>query len=118
MWRSSSWNMLVEIYGKDYSMALYLKPQLEYARGDHQKAVRLLMASSNRTEMGISRIYYNNRGCIYYGLGKYHSSAVIFSKALSSSLPLRKEKPLKPNCNIYLSELEAATEMEAESLSG
>nr|GMD82775.1 CCR4-NOT transcription complex subunit 10 [Ipomoea batatas] len=81
--------------GKDYSMALYLKSQLEYARGNHQKAVRLLMASSNRTEMGISSIYYNNLGCIYYRLGKYHSSAVFFSKALSSSSPLRKEKPLK-----------------------
>ncbi|KAL3532296.1 hypothetical protein ACH5RR_005817 [Cinchona calisaya] len=82
-------------HGKDYTVALYLKSQLEYARGNHSKAIKLLMASSNRTEMGISSIYYNNLGCIYYCLGKYHTSAVFFEKALRNSSALRKEKPLK-----------------------
>ncbi|KAJ8546489.1 hypothetical protein K7X08_032366 [Anisodus acutangulus] len=80
--------------GKDYSMALYLKSQLEYARGNHQKAIKLLIASSDRTEMGISSIYYNNLGCIYYQLGKRHTSALFFSKALSNCSAVRKEKPL------------------------
>nr|XP_016448045.1 PREDICTED: CCR4-NOT transcription complex subunit 10-like [Nicotiana tabacum] len=80
---------------KDHSMALYLKSQLEYARGNHRKAIKLLMASSNRTEMGISSIYYNNLGCIYYRLGKHHTSSVLFAKALSNSSSLRKEQPLK-----------------------
>ncbi|XP_059635153.1 uncharacterized protein LOC132277330 [Cornus florida] len=81
--------------GKDSSMALLLKSQLEYARGNYRKAIKLLMASSNRTELGNSIIYNNNLGCIYYQLGKYHTSTVFFSKALSNSLSLRKEKPLK-----------------------
>ncbi|KAF5945088.1 hypothetical protein HYC85_015316 [Camellia sinensis] len=81
--------------GKDSCMALLLESQLEYARGNYRKAIKLLMASSNRTEMGISSIYNNNLGCIYYRLGKYHTSTIFFSKALSNSSSLRKEKPLK-----------------------
>lgn len=81
--------------GKDHSMALYLKSQLEYTRGNHRKAIKLLMASSNRAETGISSVYYNNLGCIYYRLGKHHTSSVFFAKALSNSSSLRKERPLK-----------------------
>lgn len=80
--------------GKDHSMALYLKSQLEYARGNHRKAIKLLMAS-NGAETGISSVYYNNLGCIYYRLGKHHTSSVFFAKALSYSSSLRKERPLK-----------------------
>ncbi|XP_047947773.1 CCR4-NOT transcription complex subunit 10-like [Salvia hispanica] len=79
--------------GKDYPLALYLKSQLEYARGNHRKAIKLLMASSNSIEMGISSMYYNDLGCIYYRLGKHHTSGVLFSKALSNSSAVRKEKP-------------------------
>ncbi|KAH6779274.1 hypothetical protein C2S52_010511 [Perilla frutescens var. hirtella] len=81
--------------GKDYPLALYLKSQLEYARGNHRKAIKLLMASSNSIEMGISSMYYNDLGCIYYRLGKHHTSGVFFSKALSNSSAARKEKPPK-----------------------
>ncbi|CAN1240772.1 CCR4-NOT transcription complex subunit 10-B [Linum perenne] len=80
--------------GRDSSMALLLKSQLEYARGNHRKAIKLLMASSNRTEMGISNML-NNLGCIYYQLGNHHASSVLFSKALNSCSSLRKDKPLK-----------------------
>ncbi|MBA0610658.1 hypothetical protein Godav_011474 [Gossypium davidsonii] len=81
--------------GRDSSMALFLKAQLEYARGNHRKAIKLLMASSNRTDAAMSSIFNNNLGCIYYQLGKYHTSAVFFSKALSNCSSLQKEKPLK-----------------------
>ncbi|CAN4113050.1 unnamed protein product [Withania somnifera] len=81
--------------GKDHSMALYLKSQLEYAHGNHRKAIKLLMASSSGTETGISSVYYNNLGCIYYRLGKHHTSSVFFAKALSYSSSIRKERPLK-----------------------
>lgn len=81
--------------GKDSSLALFLKSQLEYARGNHRKAIKLLLASSNRTEMGISSMFNNNLGCIYYQLAKYHTSSVFLSKALSNSASLRKDKPLK-----------------------
>ncbi|KAK2644915.1 hypothetical protein Ddye_020110 [Dipteronia dyeriana] len=81
--------------GRDSSMALFLKSQLEYARGNHRKAIKLLLASSNRAEMGISSMFNNNLGCIYYQLGKYHTSSVFFSKALNTSSSLRKDKPLK-----------------------
>ncbi|KAK6151723.1 hypothetical protein DH2020_014358 [Rehmannia glutinosa] len=81
--------------GKDYPLALYLKSQLEYARRNHRKAIKLLMASSNRTETGFSSMYYNNLGCIYYQLGKHHTSGVFFSKALKNCSLVRKEKPPK-----------------------
>ncbi|XP_057768028.1 uncharacterized protein LOC130988249 [Salvia miltiorrhiza] len=81
--------------GKDYPMALYLKSQLEYARRNPRKAIKLLMASSNRTEIGISSMYYNNLGCIYYQMGKHQTSGVFFSKALKNSSLVQKEKPIK-----------------------
>ncbi|XWS72970.1 hypothetical protein CRYUN_Cryun02cG0085600 [Craigia yunnanensis] len=81
--------------GRDSSVALLLKAQLEYARGNHRKAIKLLMASSNRADAAISSMFNNNLGCIYYQLGKYHTSAVFFSKALSNCSSLQKEKPLK-----------------------
>uniref|UniRef100_A0A2P2L4Z7 CCR4-NOT transcription complex subunit 10 n=2 Tax=Rhizophora mucronata TaxID=61149 RepID=A0A2P2L4Z7_RHIMU len=80
--------------GRDSSMALLLKSQLEYARGNYRKAIKLLMASSNRTEVGVSSMF-NNLGCIYLQLGKYHTSSILFSKALTSSSSLRKDKALK-----------------------
>ncbi|KAG6414232.1 hypothetical protein SASPL_126950 [Salvia splendens] len=83
------------IRGKDYPLALYLKSQLEYVCGNHRKAIKLLMASTNSIEMEFSSMYYNDLGCIYYRLGKHHTSGVFFSKALSSSSAARKEKPPK-----------------------
>ncbi|XP_024980153.1 CCR4-NOT transcription complex subunit 10-B isoform X2 [Cynara cardunculus var. scolymus] len=81
--------------GKDYSLALFLKSQLEYARRNHRKAIKLLMASVSQTETGTSALYNNNLGCIYYQLGKYQTSAVFFSKALGNSAQQRKERPRK-----------------------
>ncbi|KAI4344181.1 hypothetical protein L6164_011436 [Bauhinia variegata] len=81
--------------GGDSSMALLLKSQLEYARGNHRKAIKLLMASSNRTDTAFLSIFNNNLGCIYYQLGKYQTSSLFFSKALTNCSSLRKDKPLK-----------------------
>ncbi|KAL4654158.1 hypothetical protein ACB092_01G357900 [Castanea dentata] len=81
--------------GKDSCTALLLKSQIEYARGNHRKAIKLLVASNNRTDMAISSIFNNNLGCIYYQLGKYHTSSIFFSKALTDTSSLRKDKPLK-----------------------
>ncbi|XP_061350726.1 uncharacterized protein LOC133295872 [Gastrolobium bilobum] len=81
--------------GRDSSMALLLKSQLEYARGNHRKAIKLLMASNNRTDTAFSSIFNNNLGCIYYQLGKYQTSSLFFSKALTNCSSLRKDQPLK-----------------------
>ncbi|KAL6496598.1 hypothetical protein OROGR_029856 [Orobanche gracilis] len=81
--------------GKDYPLALYLKSQLEYARRNHHKAIKLLMASNNHMETGFPSMYYNNLGCIYYQLGKHHTAGIFFSKALKSCSLIRKEKPPK-----------------------
>ncbi|XP_044464165.1 CCR4-NOT transcription complex subunit 10-B-like isoform X2 [Mangifera indica] len=81
--------------GRDSSMALFLKSQLEFARGNHRKAIKLLLASSSRTEMAISSMFNNNLGCIYYQFSKCHVSSLFFSKALSNSASLRKDKPPK-----------------------
>ncbi|KAL1813156.1 hypothetical protein DCAR_0625451 [Daucus carota subsp. sativus] len=85
--------MAMNIARGNNSMVLFLKAQLEYARGNHPKAIKLLMASSNRTEIGTSIMFYNNLGCIHFQLGKYQTSALYFSKALSTSSAMRKEKP-------------------------
>ncbi|CAN8232560.1 unnamed protein product [Cochlearia groenlandica] len=80
---------------RDSSMALLLKSQLEYAHGNHRKAIKLLLASGIQKEAGTSTIFNNNLGCIYYQLGKYQTASVLFSKALRSCSSLRKEKPVK-----------------------
>ncbi|TKY54817.1 CCR4-NOT transcription complex subunit 10 [Spatholobus suberectus] len=81
--------------GRDSSMALLLKSQLEYARGNHRKAIKLLMASNSRTDTAFSSIFNNNLGCIYYQLGKYQTSSLFFSKALTNCSYLRKDQSLK-----------------------
>ncbi|GAB4828245.1 hypothetical protein Ancab_035157 [Ancistrocladus abbreviatus] len=79
--------------GRESSRALLLKSQLEYARGNYPKAMKLLAASNNQTEIGSSIIVNNNYGCIYYQQGKYHTSSIFFYKALNNCSALRKEKP-------------------------
>ncbi|XP_010250204.1 PREDICTED: CCR4-NOT transcription complex subunit 10-B-like [Nelumbo nucifera] len=81
--------------GRDSSTALLLKSQLEFARGNHRKAIKLLMTSNNRTESGMPSIFNNNLGCIYHQLKKDHTATIFFSRALKSSSALRSEKPLK-----------------------
>lgn len=81
--------------GADSSTALLLKSNLEYARGNHHKAIKLLMTSSIGTELGMFCMFNNNLGCIYHLLRKHHTSAVFFSKALSICSSVRLEKPLK-----------------------
>ncbi|XP_054821249.1 uncharacterized protein LOC129320092 [Prosopis cineraria] len=81
--------------GGDSSMALLLKSQLEYARGNHRKAIKLLVASGNWVDAAFTSIFDNNLGCIYYQLGKHQTSSFFFSKALTACSSLRKEQPLK-----------------------
>ncbi|KAA8535153.1 hypothetical protein F0562_030156 [Nyssa sinensis] len=52
--------------GKDSSMALLLKSQLEYARGNYRKAIKLLMASSNRTDMVLAARCFHKASLIFY----------------------------------------------------
>uniref|UniRef100_A0A1J3J284 CCR4-NOT transcription complex subunit 10 n=1 Tax=Noccaea caerulescens TaxID=107243 RepID=A0A1J3J284_NOCCA len=80
---------------RDSSMALLLKSQLEYAHGNHRKAIKLLLVSGIQKEARTSGIFNNNLACIYYQLGKYQASSVLFSKALRSCSSLRKENPVK-----------------------
>ncbi|XP_019414260.1 PREDICTED: CCR4-NOT transcription complex subunit 10-like isoform X5 [Lupinus angustifolius] len=82
-------------HGRDLSMALLLKSQLEYARGNHHKAIKLLMASSNSTDAEFSSMFNNNLGCIYFQLGKLQTSSLFFTKALTNISSVRKDQPLK-----------------------
>ncbi|CAN6210200.1 unnamed protein product [Urochloa humidicola] len=81
--------------GRDSSTELLLKSQLEYARGNYRKAVKLLSTPNNRTEPAMQAMFYNNLGCILHQQRSNHTSIWCFSKALKSSLSLRSEKPLK-----------------------
>ncbi|KAG2287339.1 hypothetical protein Bca52824_046943 [Brassica carinata] len=80
---------------RDSSMALLLKSQLEYAHGNHRKAIKLLLVSGIQKELRTSGIFNNNLGCIYYQLGKYQAASVLFSKALRNCSSLRKDNPVK-----------------------
>uniref|UniRef100_A0A804MLJ0 CCR4-NOT transcription complex subunit 10 n=1 Tax=Zea mays TaxID=4577 RepID=A0A804MLJ0_MAIZE len=81
--------------GRDSSTELLLKSQLEYARGNYRKAVKLLSTPNNRTEPAMLAIFHNNMGCILHQQRSYHASIWCFSKALKYSLSFRSEKPMK-----------------------
>ncbi|XP_078443366.1 tetratricopeptide repeat (TPR)-like superfamily protein isoform X2 [Wolffia australiana] len=82
--------------GRDSSVALLLKAQLEYARGNHRKAMKLLMTSSNKSDPGLFSVFNNNLGCIYHQLQKHQTALALFSKALKNSSSLLKQEREKP----------------------
>lgn len=83
--------------GRDSSTELLLKSQLEYARGNHRKAVKLLsLPPSNRADPATAAMFYNNLGCILHQQGSHHTASVLFCKALKESSVLHS-KPLKLN---------------------
>lgn len=81
--------------GRDSSTELLLKSQLEYARGNYRKAVKLLSTPNNRSEPAMLAMFYNNLGCILHQQRSIQTSVWCFSKALKYSLSLRSEKPCK-----------------------
>jgi CCR4-NOT transcription complex subunit 10 len=81
--------------GRDSSTELLLKSQLEYARGNYRKAVKLLSTTNNRTEPVMLAMFYNNLGCILHQQRSNHTSIWCFTKALKYSLSLHSENPLK-----------------------
>lgn len=83
--------------GRDSSTELLLKSQLEYARGNHRKAVKLLsLPPGNRTDPAAAAMFYNNLGCILHQQGSHHTASMLFCKALKESSTLHS-KPLKLN---------------------
>jgi CCR4-NOT transcription complex subunit 10 len=83
--------------GRDSSTELLLKSQLEYVRGNHRKAVKLLsLPPGNRTEPATAAMFYNNLGCILHQQGSHHAANMLFCKALKESSALHS-KPLKLN---------------------
>ncbi|KAJ6834887.1 CCR4-NOT transcription complex subunit 10-like [Iris pallida] len=62
--------------GRDLSTELLLKSQLEYARGNHRKAIKILMTFSSRTEAEMLSMFNNNLGCIHYQLKSPHTSGL------------------------------------------
>jgi CCR4-NOT transcription complex subunit 10 len=83
--------------GRDSSTELLLKSQLEYARGNHRKAVKLLsLPPGNRTDPATAAMFCNNLGCILHQQGSHHAANMLFCKALKESSVLHS-KPLKLN---------------------
>ncbi|KAJ1697904.1 hypothetical protein LUZ63_006416 [Rhynchospora breviuscula] len=83
--------------GRDSSTELLLKSQLEYARGNHRKAVKLLsLPPGNRTDPATAAMFYNNLGCILHQQGSHQTASMLFYKALKESSVLHS-KPLKLN---------------------
>lgn len=79
--------------GVDSARTLLLKSQLEYARGNYPKALKLVRASSSQGDVGSSITMNNNMGCIYYQQGMHNTSSIFFHEALSNCSSLWKEKP-------------------------
>eukprot|EP00250_Pteridium_aquilinum_P010179 c19199_g1_i1 orf=90-2777(+) len=80
--------------GVDLSKTLMLKAQLEYLRGNHRKAVKLLM-TCNSKEPGLRCMFLNNLGCIHHHLRKDSISYTYFHKALRSCIAATSTKPLQ-----------------------
>ncbi|GLJ14038.1 hypothetical protein SUGI_0224400 [Cryptomeria japonica] len=80
--------------GRDSSTELLLKAQLEYCRGNHRKAIKLLTTCSSRAEQGMSCMLWNNLGCIHHKLRKDNIAAIYFKKAYQSIASLGAEQPL------------------------
>lgn len=77
--------------GRDLSTALLLKSQLEYVRGNHRKAIKLLQTAGGRAEPGLAAALSNNLACIYSKLEKHHSAAALLGVALRGE----EDAPLK-----------------------
>ncbi|KAI5066951.1 hypothetical protein GOP47_0017479 [Adiantum capillus-veneris] len=79
--------------GVDQSKALMLKAQLEYLRGNHRKAIKLLM-TCNSKEPGLRCMFLNNLGCIHHHLRKDSTAYTYFHKALKNCISAISAKPL------------------------
>lgn len=80
--------------GVDHSKALMLKAQLEYLRGNHRKAVKLLMTCIGK-EPGLRCMFLNNLGCIHHHLRKDSIAYTYFQKALKSCTSAASTKPFQ-----------------------
>ncbi|CAA6661451.1 unnamed protein product [Spirodela intermedia] len=85
--------------GRDLSIALLLKSQLEYVRGNHRKAVKLLQTAGGRAEPGLAAALNNNLACIYSKLEKHHSAVALLGVALrgEEAPPLKQLFALSQN---------------------
>ncbi|GAB2210593.1 hypothetical protein Droror1_Dr00015861 [Drosera rotundifolia] len=81
----------INAVGRDSPRALLLKSQVEYARGNYPKALRVLGACDKPT-VG-SSIISNNRGCILFHGGSPHTAENHFLEAVKSCSALKKEQP-------------------------
>eukprot|EP00252_Welwitschia_mirabilis_P024256 TRINITY_DN7135_c1_g1_i1.p1 TRINITY_DN7135_c1_g1~~TRINITY_DN7135_c1_g1_i1.p1 ORF type:complete len:873 (+),score=174.96 TRINITY_DN7135_c1_g1_i1:329-2947(+) len=72
--------------GRDASIALLLKAQLEYSRGNNHKAIKLLTTCFSRSEQGSSCVFWNNLGCIHHRLKKDQLASFYFKKAYQNSV--------------------------------
>ena len=70
--------------------AQFLKANVEFLRGNYQKAMKVLSSSPKSpmvTEAGecLTAFSFNNLGCIHYQLGKYNLSAHYLRKAIEEN---------------------------------
>lgn len=75
-------------------MALYLKANLEYLRQNYKKALKVLISCHRAETGGGHRLhepegdcYYNNLGCIYMKMSRYHVASLFFQRALHEMSP-------------------------------
>ena len=77
---------------------IFLKSQLEFLRGNYQKAARVLNTAPqplaslrSRLGEGLPMMYYNNLGIIHFHMRKPNLGAFYFRKAIEENLTAVRE---------------------------
>lgn len=70
---------------------VYLKANLEYMRGNHRKAIKVLNTAPSQsrpfveTGENVPVLFYNNMGCIHFYMGRPNLGCLYFQKALQEN---------------------------------
>ena len=76
---------------------IYIKANLEYLRGNHRKAIKVLNTNSqsqrptHETGEHVPTMYYNNLGVIHFAMQKPNLGAFYFRKALHENTQIVNE---------------------------
>lgn len=100
--------ILTEIDSENPGTACFIS-RVEYLKGNYSASLKNLKFSADEKsfkEKGESNevMHYNNMGCAYHALGKYHLACLYFQKALAKTSELLAEFP-KPPSGVKISKI-------------
>lgn len=92
--REIKWCMSV---GNQNPTSMFLKSNLEYQGKNFSKSIKLLNAfHGTDLDSSLPALYYNNLGCIHYGMGKARAAEHYFYRALVENEEIYRKKPSTP----------------------